>query len=98
MSNLPLLPLPPHRQIPRKALSSDEKIKNLESCLKKIKSHDKVPKKPKEVAEIAKPNQETTDSSSKLKPAKPEPAAAQKGTEVKEKRKPGRPAKKKLND
>jgi hypothetical protein len=96
LSHLPLLPLS-HRQNLRKASTRKEKMKNLESCLKKIKSHDKAPRKAKEV-ETAKPNQETNESKP-TKPAKHETTTASKGKEeVKEKRKPGRPAKKKLND
>lgn len=82
--NLPLLPLSMHRQIQKKPLTLREKEKKLESCLKKLKS--KQWRKTKEASENSKPNQETIDSSLK----KPE-------EKVKEKRKPGRPGKKKLS-
>jgi hypothetical protein len=90
------LPLPLLRQIPRKALSLTEKLKNLESCLRKIKSHDKTPKeakKSKELGESAKPNQETNVNSTK---PEPQTAVQKVKEEVKEKRKPGRPRKKQL--
>lgn len=79
--SLPLLPLSLHRQ--KKPLTLREKEKKLESCLKKLKSKQR--KKTKEASENSKPNQETIDDSAK----KPE-------EKVKEKRKPGRPGKKKL--
>ena len=64
-------------------------MSNLESCLKKIKS--KEIKQSKEANENTKPNHETRDSS-----AKPEPPTAS-VEKSKEKRKPGRPGKKKIS-
>lgn len=95
MTHLPLLPLPLHRQIPRKALSFKDKTDNLENWLKKIKSKDapKEAKKAKESAEYSRPSQETKESSS----AKPETIQAPTPkVPVVEKRKPGRPVKKKI--
>lgn len=80
--SLPLMPMSLHRQLQKKPLTLREKEKKLEGCLKKLKS--KQWRKTKEASENSKPNHETIDDSSK----KPE-------EKVKEKRKPGRPGKKK---
>lgn len=83
-TKMPLLPMSLHRQITSKPLTIKEKMSNLESCLKKIKS--KEVRKLKEANENTKPNQETSESSIKLETSKA-PV---------EKRKPGRPGKKKI--
>lgn len=80
--SLPLLPLSLQRQ--KKPMTLREKEKKLESCLKKLKSKQ-WRNRTKEASENSKPNQETIVDSAK----KPE-------EKVKEKRKPGRPGKKKL--
>lgn len=85
--HVPLLPMSLHRQITRKPLSIKEKISNLEKCLKKIKSKES--KKSNEANENIKPNHETNESSAKTEATPME--------KVKEKRKPGRPGKKKIS-
>lgn len=91
---LPLLPLPLQRQIQRKALSFEMKKENLEGCLKKINKSKETPKECKKSNENLKPNSETNCTST----AKAESSrATSKVPEVKEKRKPGRPGKKKIN-
>lgn len=89
--HIPLLPLPLHRQVPRKPLSIKEKMASLESCLKKIKTKDA--KKMKESNENTKPNHETIDSSTKP----PKEGSQVPVEKLKEKRKPGRPGKKKIS-
>lgn len=89
MAHLPLLPLPLHRQMPRKDLTFKDKEENLEGWLKKIKSASKEAKKTKDPVELAKPNHETKESN--FQPPSPK-------AQVKEKRKPGRPGKKKINN
>lgn len=85
-SHLPLLPLSLHRQTARKPMTLKQKMSNLEKCLKKLKSKDS--KKPKEPNENTKPNHETIAAN---------PESSQAPVEVKVKRKPGRPMKKKIN-
>lgn len=87
---IPLLPLPLHRQITRKPHTLKEKMASLESCLQRIKTKDT--KKLKESNENTKPNDETNHDSSTR------PEGLQAPVEiVKEKRKPGRPGKKKIS-
>lgn len=75
------------RQISRKHLTKKQKEHNLEMLLKKLKSKEW--KKTKESREVLKTNQEI----------KPTESCSKKGEieKVKEKRKPGRPGKKKIN-